>query len=956
MYIRQLDIYGFGKHEQVTINLSNDLSLLFGKNEAGKTTIQQFILHILFGFPQKNSTYLRYEPKNGTAYGGCLHIVDETYGEITIKRVRGKSAGDVTVYFSDGTIGHEEALQKILRFYDRTAYEAVFSFSLLQLQDFEKMDEQQLSRALLASGTTGIDALFELEGKLRKEHDRSFKRSGKVPEINVKIEQVHLLEQEMNRVRQQLDMYFPKITQIGLLEKELEEAKRLEEQLRNEWQQLQLHQQLLPVVQSVEMLEMKLAQVTDQVFPADGIRRYEQLKIQLVELHASVQQKKEELLKRNTPISTMPEQQISEMEQMLVNETEWHEWLGTYEHFQHDVQQLQKQLHMLQERLGTQHDANHLQNVDVSLEREEELYELVEQRDKLQQQLNAKKDELAQVGAEWQKKEQEWQVVLTNGPTAEERTMAAEWPAIRQRLAESKAYKMLQSPQTFTMKYAGILLGIIVLVLLYAVTQQQWLITGLFAIVGASVVILLNKITKQDEPSPKEKEMTRLIETYDGREQEMELLVQRLFQFQQHEELFTQQLDAFSGHHNHLVEQVDRLKEKVVQVTSKLQQFLASYGIVTIPKSSLIPELFRLFRDIQETTYSITIKQQQVLRLQEQIANRHRQIERLLNKALPEKGLYDFLRQAYIEQRELLQQKQENQQSVEQLQQEMAENTEHYQLLEKSVQQLLEEAGANTETQYYEAYERFEEAERLRQQLVDKKAQLAVHANQNWMKEQPLKLALLAHDEKSLRLQEKIHTLREKKSALQVEADQLANSDELDLLQQQYEIEKAELANLATAWSKRQLLLSSIEATMQDLQQSKLPAVLQAANQLFKQLTNGRYVELFIAPTGYFHVLSKERVSYPIVELSQATKEQAFIALRFSLASSFRDKMNFPIIMDDPFVHFDEQRMEQMKQILQTFARHQQMIFFTCHERLLYDWKEATIIDVASLEKSEEVI
>ena len=65
MKIEKLIIYGFGKHEQVTVNLGPGINVLYGLNEAGKTTIQQFILHILFGFPQKNSALLRYEPKSG---------------------------------------------------------------------------------------------------------------------------------------------------------------------------------------------------------------------------------------------------------------------------------------------------------------------------------------------------------------------------------------------------------------------------------------------------------------------------------------------------------------------------------------------------------------------------------------------------------------------------------------------------------------------------------------------------------------------------------------------------------------------------------------------------------------------------------------------------------------------------------------------------------------------------
>jgi uncharacterized protein YhaN len=69
MQIQKLVIYGFGQHEDVTIELKDGINVFYGWNEAGKTTIQQFILSILFGFPLRNQTQMRYEPKGGGRYG-----------------------------------------------------------------------------------------------------------------------------------------------------------------------------------------------------------------------------------------------------------------------------------------------------------------------------------------------------------------------------------------------------------------------------------------------------------------------------------------------------------------------------------------------------------------------------------------------------------------------------------------------------------------------------------------------------------------------------------------------------------------------------------------------------------------------------------------------------------------------------------------------------------------------
>ena len=49
------------------------------------------------------------------------------------------------------------------------------------------MDEEELSRTLLASGTTGVDSLLQLENEVEKVMGDLFKKSGRNPEMNVKM-------------------------------------------------------------------------------------------------------------------------------------------------------------------------------------------------------------------------------------------------------------------------------------------------------------------------------------------------------------------------------------------------------------------------------------------------------------------------------------------------------------------------------------------------------------------------------------------------------------------------------------------------------------------------------------------------------------------------------------------------------------------------------------------------
>lgn len=77
----ELQIKGFGKFHDRTITFQDGLNVVYGKNEAGKSTIHTFIRGMLFGIqPQrgkasKNDLYNKYEPwDNSNTYEGSLRL------------------------------------------------------------------------------------------------------------------------------------------------------------------------------------------------------------------------------------------------------------------------------------------------------------------------------------------------------------------------------------------------------------------------------------------------------------------------------------------------------------------------------------------------------------------------------------------------------------------------------------------------------------------------------------------------------------------------------------------------------------------------------------------------------------------------------------------------------------------------------------------------------------------
>ncbi len=81
MKLLELHIDGFGKFHNRTISFEDGINIIYGKNEAGKSTLHTFIRGMLFGIERgrgraaKNDTYSKFEPwENSGTYEGWLRL------------------------------------------------------------------------------------------------------------------------------------------------------------------------------------------------------------------------------------------------------------------------------------------------------------------------------------------------------------------------------------------------------------------------------------------------------------------------------------------------------------------------------------------------------------------------------------------------------------------------------------------------------------------------------------------------------------------------------------------------------------------------------------------------------------------------------------------------------------------------------------------------------------------
>ena len=141
MKFLELHLKGFGKFHDRTISFTDGINVIYGKNEAGKSTMHTFIRGMLFGIqPQrgrasKNDLYSKYEPwENGGTYEGSLRL--EQNGHIyRIERSFQKNRKSLTII--DETAGKEieptrAFMDQLLCGLSETAYNNTISIGQLK--------------------------------------------------------------------------------------------------------------------------------------------------------------------------------------------------------------------------------------------------------------------------------------------------------------------------------------------------------------------------------------------------------------------------------------------------------------------------------------------------------------------------------------------------------------------------------------------------------------------------------------------------------------------------------------------------------------------------------------------------------------------------------------------------------------------------------------------------------
>jgi uncharacterized protein YhaN len=330
-------IFGFGKWVDQDFEINSDYQVIYGNNEAGKTTFLTFIKSILFGFASARgaSKYEQYRPKNGANYGGELIFHDENDNDWTVRRIDGKGDGELSIFRNDQQVPNK-LLSEITKGFDKSDFEATHVLNDETIRTVYELNENGLETEILALGAAGSKQWLNTADELEKDSGELYKPRGvKQPLINSINQYQELLAQKSEFENQQ--------QQYLTVSRQLDEVKQSIDQVNQQYSK-QLEQQ--------------------KYFKSltDSLPKYREL---------------QELRKLGTD------------DQQLITTEDWEEYLKLHQ----QIETMQNSQHSMTSQITTDEEAfmdNYYSNqadIDYIQNRKNDIQNLIFQNDQLQEQL-----------------------------------------------------------------------------------------------------------------------------------------------------------------------------------------------------------------------------------------------------------------------------------------------------------------------------------------------------------------------------------------------------------------------------------------------------------------------------------------------------------------------------------------------------------------------------------------
>ncbi len=199
MRIDALQLIAFGPFTSTVFDLSagrQGFHLVYGPNEAGKSSALRALRQLLYGIPERSDDNFLH-PYTKMRIGAVL----KTAGGKTLEIIRRKGRAGTLRTADDTTVVEETELQQLLQGVDADLFATMFGISHQDLVQGGKDIIQgggDVGRLVFSAGS-GIANLRGVQAELQEQADQLFRPSGQKPAIN---ESLNLLKSNQKQLRE----------------------------------------------------------------------------------------------------------------------------------------------------------------------------------------------------------------------------------------------------------------------------------------------------------------------------------------------------------------------------------------------------------------------------------------------------------------------------------------------------------------------------------------------------------------------------------------------------------------------------------------------------------------------------------------------------------------------------------------------------------------------------------
>jgi uncharacterized protein YhaN len=278
--ITDLEIDGFGAWSRLRLDdLSEGLTVLFGPNEAGKTTLLQFIRSVFFGVSSDRQQYL--PPLDGGPGGGAVGVaLAEGRFQIRRRMELDPPGGRIEVHAEDGEVHDAALLETALQEVDEATFNNIFAIGLRELQELSTLTATEAS-AWLYQLTLGVDrvSLLDVMQQLAAARNRLIAPDDGPDEVTQLLAERSRCLAELDALPATANLWVDVSQRQLELERRIEEFKAERARLAGEVQRFEVAVEQRDRWQRRAALQQELAETSDsdRRLPPSGIARMERL-------------------------------------------------------------------------------------------------------------------------------------------------------------------------------------------------------------------------------------------------------------------------------------------------------------------------------------------------------------------------------------------------------------------------------------------------------------------------------------------------------------------------------------------------------------------------------------------------------------------------------------------------------------------------------------------------------